>query len=117
MRRGVCYYPEHWPDRMWADDARRMAALGLSFVRIGEFAWSRIEPARDRFDWNWLDRAVDTLAAAGVGIPRLTPPPPPQTSGRERARDGAAEPRKVGTVGRASERWAAVFVSEERGER
>ena len=78
MRLGVCYYPEHWPERMWADDARRMAALGLSFVRIGEFAWGRIEPARDRFDWNWLDRAVDTLAAAGLtvmmGTPTATPP-------------------------------------------
>ena len=22
---GVCYYPEHWPEEVWADDARRMA--------------------------------------------------------------------------------------------
>lgn len=35
---GVCYYPEHWPEENWADDARRMAKLGLSWVRIGEFA-------------------------------------------------------------------------------
>lgn len=78
MRLGVCYYPEHWPERMWADDARRMAALGLSFVRIGEFAWSRIEPARDRLHWEWLDRAVDTLGDAGLtvmmGTPTATPP-------------------------------------------
>ena len=78
MRLGVCYYPEHWPARMWPDDARRMAELGLRFVRIGEFAWSRIEPARDRFDWDWLDRAVDTLADAGLtvmmGTPTATPP-------------------------------------------
>ena len=36
---GVCYYPEHWPEAWWADDARRMRELGLAFVRIGEFAW------------------------------------------------------------------------------
>ena len=29
---------------MWREDARRMAELGITFVRIGEFAWSRIEP-------------------------------------------------------------------------
>ncbi|MFN5903939.1 MAG: beta-galactosidase, partial [Novosphingobium sp.] len=38
MKLGVCYYPEHWPETIWADDARRMAEAGLSQVRIGEFA-------------------------------------------------------------------------------
>ena len=41
---GVCYYPEHWPEAQWAEDAARMADLGLTWVRIGEFAWSRMEP-------------------------------------------------------------------------
>ena len=40
---GVCYYPEHWPETQWAEDATRMAGLGLTHVRIGEFAWSRLE--------------------------------------------------------------------------
>ena len=35
---GVCYDPEHWPEPQWAEDAARMAALGLTWVRIGEFA-------------------------------------------------------------------------------
>jgi beta-galactosidase len=78
MRLGCCYYPEHWPEAVWADDARRMADMGLSRVRIGEFAWSRIEPEPGRFDWGWLDRAVETLAAAGLGVimgtPTATPP-------------------------------------------
>ena len=30
MRFGVCYYPEHWPESMWEDDARRMNALGIA---------------------------------------------------------------------------------------
>ena len=30
MRLGVCYYPEHWPEDWWADDARRMVEMGLS---------------------------------------------------------------------------------------
>ena len=58
---GVCYYPEHWPENWWAEDARRMKAMGIVFVRIGEFAWSRIEPSRGQFDWGWLDRALDVL--------------------------------------------------------
>jgi beta-galactosidase len=78
MKLGVCYYPEHWPESIWPDDARRMAEIGISHVRIGEFAWSRVEPEAGRFEWDWLDRAIDTLAAAGLkivlGTPTATPP-------------------------------------------
>jgi beta-galactosidase len=77
-RLGVCYYPEHWPESWWAPDAQHMVGIGLSRVRIGEFAWSRIEPEPGVLDWNWLDRAVETLHAAGLGIimgtPTATPP-------------------------------------------
>lgn len=75
---GVCYYPEHWPASWWAEDAARMRDLGITHVRIGEFAWSRIEPVSGYFDWGWLDRAMDVLAKAGLkivlGTPTATPP-------------------------------------------
>ena len=75
---GVCYYPEQWPESWWAEDARRMRETGISFVRIGEFAWSRYEPERGAFDWGWLDRAMDVLGNAGLkivlGTPTCTPP-------------------------------------------
>ncbi|MEO0398768.1 MAG: beta-galactosidase [Pseudomonadota bacterium] len=75
---GVCYYPEHWPESEWSSDARRMKELGVTQVRIGEFAWSRLEPARDAFNWEWLDRAIDTLSAEDLdimlGTPTATPP-------------------------------------------
>jgi beta-galactosidase len=78
MRLGCCYYPEHWPEEMWADDARRMAEMGLSRVRIGEFAWAVIEPEPGQFNWGWLDRAIDVLGTAGLGVilgtPTATPP-------------------------------------------
>ena len=75
---GTCYYPEHWSCAIWEEDAARMAALGLTWVRIGEFAWSRIEPAPGDFRWDWLDEAIDVLGAAGLkvvlGTPTATPP-------------------------------------------
>lgn len=75
---GVCYYPEHWPKSGWAEDAKRMVAMGLSWVRIGEFAWSRIEPSEGQYDWGWLDEAIHILASAGLkivlGTPTATPP-------------------------------------------
>ncbi|MFN9936729.1 MAG: beta-galactosidase, partial [Hyphomonadaceae bacterium] len=68
MKLGVCYYPEHWPEAMWAEDAKRMAEIGIRQVRIGEFAWSRIEPSPGIFEWGWLDRAIETLHQAGLHI-------------------------------------------------
>ncbi|RMD89721.1 MAG: beta-galactosidase [Alphaproteobacteria bacterium] len=74
---GVCYYPEHWHPEMWREDAARMAALGLRFVRIGEFAWARMEPEEGRYDWGWLDDAIATLGAAGLKVVLCTPTPTP----------------------------------------
>jgi beta-galactosidase len=75
---GVCYYPEHWPEAQWATDAARMKALGLTWVRIGEFAWSQMEPQAGTYSFDWLDRAIDTLGKAGLqvvlGTPTATPP-------------------------------------------
>ena len=75
---GTCYYPEHWPEDIWDEDARQMAELGLTWVRIGEFAWSRLEPSEGQFNFEWLDRAFDTLHRHGLkvvlGTPTATPP-------------------------------------------
>ncbi len=63
---------------MWAQDAREMIRAGIRVVRIGEFAWSRLEPEPGQFDWAWLDTAIKTLADAGLKLvlctPTATPP-------------------------------------------
>ena len=55
-----------------------MADLGLTWVRIGEFAWSRIEPSFGDLQFDWLDRAIEVLGSAGLkvilGTPTATPP-------------------------------------------
>lgn len=75
---GVCYYPEHWPQAIWQDDAKRMRDMGLRWVRIGEFAWSRLEPSPNQFEWQWLDDAIAILAKENLnivlGTPTATPP-------------------------------------------
>ncbi len=75
---GVCYYPEHWPEAWWPQDAARMRDVGIDYVRIGEFAWSRLEPQPGIYQFDWLDRAIDVLGRAGLkvvlGTPTATPP-------------------------------------------
>jgi beta-galactosidase len=76
---GVAYYPEHWPEERWAIDAQMMQEAGINGVRMGEFAWSKIEPVEGQYDFEWLDRAITLLAEHGVKTMMCTlsrtPPP------------------------------------------
>jgi beta-galactosidase len=76
---GVAYYPEHWPEERWPEDARLMRETGIDVVRLGEFAWSALEPRRLTYDMDWLDRAIKVFAAEGLRVILCTPtaaPPP-----------------------------------------
>lgn len=79
MKFGVAYYPEHWPEERWAADAQMMSQMGIEVVRIGEFAWWRLEPRRERIDTSWLEEAVEVLRnhdlRVMLGTPTAAPPP------------------------------------------
>jgi beta-galactosidase len=75
---GVDYYPEAWSESQWEKDAAMMQAAGINFVRLGEFAWAKMEPTEGQFDFAWLDRALKALNAHGIkavlGTPTASPP-------------------------------------------
>ena len=75
---GASYYPEHWPESRWPEDIRLMQAAGFTVARLGEFAWSSMEPAESEFRLDWLERVISQLAAAGIasvlGTPTAGPP-------------------------------------------
>ncbi len=75
---GVCYYPEHWQESLWEDDLRRMKEAGISTVRIGEFAWTPIEPREGGFTFGLFDRFLDLCGKMEMkvifGTPTATPP-------------------------------------------
>ncbi|WP_171235154.1 beta-galactosidase [Ruegeria sp. HKCCA6837] len=70
---GVCYYPEQWDRSQWQEDAKRMVEMGLDWVRIAEFTWGLIEPARGQFRWGWLDEVIEILGQAGLKVIMSTP--------------------------------------------
>jgi len=70
---GSCYYPEHWPETQWEKDAKDMIESGLTWVRIGEFAWSRLEPEEGAQNFKWLDRVIEVLGSAGLNVVMSTP--------------------------------------------
>lgn len=75
---GAAWYPEQWPESRWEQDLALMEAANLHVVRIGEFAWSRMEPAEGQYDFEWLDRAIAAAARHHIvtvlGTPTDAPP-------------------------------------------
>ncbi|HEY8474473.1 MAG TPA: beta-galactosidase [Natronosporangium sp.] len=80
---GLCYggdwNPEQWPEPVWHEDVALMRQAGVNLVTVGVFSWAQLEPEPGRFTFDWLDRALDLLAAnrirANLATPTASPPP------------------------------------------
>lgn len=59
MRIGADYYPEHWEKERWKTDAEMMVKANIKVIRIGEFAWSLYEPEEGKYEFDWMDEALD----------------------------------------------------------
>ena len=75
---GTAWYPEQWPESRWPADLELMQKAGIHFVRVGEFAWSTMEPAEGDYQFDWLARAIDEAGRHGIytvlGTPTAAPP-------------------------------------------
>lgn len=75
---GAAYYPEAWEESQQDYDIAMMVKAGITVVRMGEFAWRKMEPREGEYDFSWLHRVMDKLDAAGIrvilGTPTATPP-------------------------------------------
>lgn len=78
MLLGVDYYPEQWESARMEADMDRILELGGNVIRIGEFAWHRMEPEEGRFDFSYFDGVIAMAKAKGLqvifGTPTATPP-------------------------------------------
>jgi beta-galactosidase len=75
---GAAWYPEQWPESRWDADLQLMEDAHLHVVRVGEFAWSTLEPSPGRYDLAWLERAVRLAEKhhiqVVIGTPTDAPP-------------------------------------------
>lgn len=75
---GTCYYPEHWPEKLWKEDLLRMLDTGIEVIRIAEFAWNKVEPVEETFTFDFFDRFLDLADEVGMKVifctPTATPP-------------------------------------------
>ena len=75
---GAAWYPEQWPEPEWDHDLSLMEAAHIDVVRVGEFAWSTMEPSEGKYEFGWLDRAIALAAKHHIcvvlGTPTAAPP-------------------------------------------
>jgi beta-galactosidase len=69
---GGDYNPEQWPEEVWAEDMHLMKEAGVNLVSVAIFSWARLQPTEDRFDFSWLDRVLDLLAANSIKVDLAT---------------------------------------------
>ncbi len=76
---GGDYNPEQWPREVWDQDMELMRAAGVTFVSLGIFSWSWLEPSKGEYTYDWLDEIMDLLHRNGIAVDlataNATPPP------------------------------------------
>lgn len=70
---GAAYYPELWDESEVEQDVARCKELGINCLRIGEFAWGRMEAKEGEYDFGWLLRVVEKLHTNGISTVMCTP--------------------------------------------
>ncbi|WP_410539043.1 beta-galactosidase [Streptomyces sp. KL2] len=70
---GGDYNPEQWPEEVWHEDVALMREAGVTMASVGIFSWAMIEPAEGVFDFGRLDRIIELLHGAGIGVDLATP--------------------------------------------
>ena len=79
MKTGASYYPELSTPVQWKADLLTARSLGLSALRCGEFAWSRISPEPGQWQLEWAVEFLELAASLDFDViwctPSATPPP------------------------------------------
>lgn len=70
---GAAYYDEYMPCERLAQDVALMKKAGINTVRIAESTWSTCEPQEGIFDFTHVERVLDAMEEAGIGVIIGTP--------------------------------------------
>ncbi len=65
---GTCYQPIDRSPEETDRDIAIMKRAGFNVVRMGDLSWDSFEPARGKFEFEWFDRIMDKMQAAGIRV-------------------------------------------------
>ncbi|MBI5705654.1 MAG: beta-galactosidase [Armatimonadetes bacterium] len=65
---GACYQPIDRTPELIVQDIAIMRAAGFNVVRMGDLSWDSFEPAQGKFSFEWFDKILDQMHAAGIRV-------------------------------------------------
>ena len=74
---GAAYYPELWDEETIEIDIGLMNNTGINVARMGEFAWSSMEPREGEIDLSFFVNIIKKLKNNGIDTVFCTPTPTP----------------------------------------
>lgn len=72
---GGDYNPDQWKDypEVLIKDIELMKKAHINCVSLGIFSWAQLEPEKDVYDFEWMDKAIDNLYEDGIYVNLATP--------------------------------------------
>ncbi len=70
---GGDYNPDQWDEETIEEDMRFFRKAGINLLTLPVFSWARLEPEEGVYDFEWLDRIIDRIWAAGIHVCLATP--------------------------------------------
>ncbi len=65
---GTCYQPADRSPEQIDRDIAIMKGAGFNVVRMGDLSWDSFEPSPGKFTFEWFDRIMDKMNAAGIRV-------------------------------------------------
>lgn len=58
---GGDYNPDQWDDETIERDMEYFRKAGVNLVTLPVFSWAKLEPEEGRYEFEWLDKIMETL--------------------------------------------------------
>lgn len=65
---GGDYNPEQWPEEVWHEDIQFFKDASINTATINVFAWAKLQPAENEYNFEELDAIVDLLTQENFKI-------------------------------------------------
>jgi beta-galactosidase len=65
---GTCYQPIDRSPEQIRQDIAIMKKAGFNLVRMGDLSWDSFEPQEGNFTFDWFDKVLDQMHAAGIRV-------------------------------------------------
>ena len=65
---GGDYNPEQWAEDTWEEDMRLLKLAHIDIVTLNVFSWAALQPSKDTYCFDKLDKIMDMVTRHGMKI-------------------------------------------------